>query len=205
MIDELIDASWLSTGSLHLNLGEVELRPLVRRIGELVGPSARAKDLGFKCECDSDAPPFVWGDPVRVRQMLLNLATNAVKFTDRGHVVIRADRPEGVETQSVRFTVADTGIGVAPGDQWRLFRMFSQVDGSSTRRFGGNGVGLALVARLAEAMGGTVGVASSPGRGSTFWFDLPCTAAADAGRYRGRPDRAGGGWQSDRHGGGRRR
>jgi signal transduction histidine kinase len=115
----------------------------------------------------------VHGDGVRIRQMLLHLAANAVTFTDRGGIVMRASRPEGVEIPCVRFTVVDTGIGVAPRDQWRLFRVFSQVDPTDTRRFGGNGLGLAFVAQLAEAMGGTVGVASARGRGSTFWFDIP--------------------------------
>jgi PAS domain S-box-containing protein len=170
---EMLDVSAVTTGNLRLESGEVEIRPLVEEVGEFIEPTARAKGLGFVCAFDDDAPPAVYGDPARLRQMLVHLAENAVKFTDRGGVVIRATRPEGDEVPSVRFTVVDTGIGVAARDQWRLFRVFSQVDPTDTRRFGGNGLGLALVAQLAEAMGGTVGVASAPGRGSTFWFDIP--------------------------------
>lgn len=175
-IVEILDVSAISTGNLQLDAGEVELLPLVEEVAELVKPSARSKGLGFACGVDDDAPPVIYGDRSRLRQMLLHLATNAVTFTDRGGIVIRAGRPEHVEIPSVRFTVVDTGIGVAPRDQWRLFRMFSQIDPTDTRRFGGNGLGLALVAQLAEAMGGTVGVASSPGTGSTFWFDIPVRA-----------------------------
>ncbi|HET7722270.1 MAG TPA: PAS domain S-box protein [Acidimicrobiales bacterium] len=172
-IVEILDVSALTTGDLRLHTGAVEVRSLVEEVAELVRPSARVKGLGLACGVDEDALPVIHGDRNRLRQMLMHLATNAVTFTDRGGIVIRASRPEHVEVPSVRFTVVDTGIGVAPRDQWRLFRVFSQVDPTDTRRFGGNGLGLALVAQLAEAMGGTVGVASSPGRGSTFWFDVP--------------------------------
>lgn len=172
-IVEILDVSALTTGDVRLDAGAVEVRHLVEEVAESVEPRARSKGLGFASGVDDDAPPVIHGDRVRLRQMLLHLATNAVTFTDRGGIVVRASRPEHVERPSVRFTVVDTGIGVAPRDQWRLFRMFSQVDPTDTRRFGGNGLGLALVAQLAEAMGGTVGVASSPGRGSTFWFDVP--------------------------------
>jgi signal transduction histidine kinase len=103
---------------------------------------------------------------------------NGVKVTDRGSVAIGVTRPEGVEVASVRLMVADTGIVVPPRDQWWLSRVFSQVDPTDTRRFGGKGLGLALVARLADAMGGTVGVASASGRGSTFWFDIPVAGRA---------------------------
>jgi len=169
----ILDVSAVTNGNLRLHLDDVAVRPLVEEVREFVEPSARVKGLEFACAFDDDAPPAVHGDPVRIRQMLLHLVENAVKFTDRGRVAIRVTRPEGVEVPSVRFMVADTGIGVPPRDQWRLFRVFSQVDPTDTRRFGGNGLGLALVAQLADAMGGAVGVASSSGRGSTFWFDIP--------------------------------
>lgn len=172
-IVEILDVSALTNGNLDLHTGDVEVRPLVEEVANVVRASAGAKGLELVHCVDDDAPAVVHGDPVRLRQMLLHLARNAVKFTDRGGIVMRASRPEHVEVPSVRFTVVDTGIGVAPRDHWRLFRVFSQVDPTDTRRFGGNGLGLALVAQLAEAMGGTVGVASASGRGSTFWFDIP--------------------------------
>ena len=172
-IVEILDVSALTTGDLRLHAGDIDVRAVVAEVAGSIEPSARAKGLGFAFGVDEDAPAVIHGDAIRLRQMLRHLATNAVTFTDRGGIVIRASRPEHIEIPSVRFTVVDTGIGVAPRDQWRLFRVFSQVDATDTRRFGGNGLGLALVAQLAEAMGGTVGVASSPGRGSTFWFDIP--------------------------------
>lgn len=173
IILEMLDVAAATAGNLELEIGEVEVRPLVDEVGHAVQPSAQAKSLAIAFGCDDDTPPLVHGDPDRIRQMLRHLATNAVKFTDRGGIAIRASRPESGEVATARFTVVDTGIGVAARDQWRLFRLFSQVDPTDTRRFGGNGLGLALVAQLADAMGGTVGVASAPGRGSTFWFDIP--------------------------------
>jgi signal transduction histidine kinase len=172
-IGEMLDVAAVTTGDLPLHPCDVEVRPVLEEIGRSVAASARAKGLGFLWACDDDAPAVVHGDPGRIRQMLWHLTVNAVKFTDRGNIAIRASRPEGGDVPSVRFTVADTGIGVAARDQWRLFRVFSQVDPTDTRRFGGNGLGLALVAQLADAMGGAVGVASALGRGSTFWFDIP--------------------------------
>lgn len=169
----VLDVSAVTNGNLALDLGAVEVQPLVDDVRDFVAPRALAKGLRLACTVDDDVPPTIHGDPVRLRQMLRHLSENAVKFTDRGNVAIRVGRPEGAEVSCVRFMVVDTGIGVPPRDQWRLFRVFSQVDPTDTRRFGGNGLGLALVARLAEAMEGTVGVASSAGRGSTFWFDIP--------------------------------
>jgi two-component system sensor histidine kinase/response regulator len=172
-IIDILDVSELTNGNLDIHVGEVDVRRLVEEVAQIIRPSAGGKGLELVHGVDHDTPAVVYGDRGRLRQMLLHLARNAVKFTDRGGIVIRASRPEHVEVPSVRFTVIDTGIGVAPRDHWRLFRVFSQVDPTDTRRFGGNGLGLALVAQLAEVMGGSVGVASASGRGSTFWFDIP--------------------------------
>ena len=180
-IVEILDVSALTTGDLRLHRRDVAVRPLVEDVSNAVARSARAKGLELSFTFDEDAPSVVHGDPVRIRQMLMHLATNAVKFTDRGRIALRVSRPEDGEVPSVRFTVVDTGIGVPARDQWRLFRVFSQVDPTDTRRFGGNGLGLALVAQLAEAMGGTVGVASAPGRGSTFWFEIPAVRPGRSG------------------------
>jgi signal transduction histidine kinase len=143
-IVDILDVTALTTGSLHLDTGDVEVRSLLESIEEVIRPRAVAKGLRFRCGVDDDAPALVHGDRVRIHQMLLHLAMNAVKFTDGGEIVIRASRPEGVEVSSLRFTVVDTGIGVAPRDQWRLFRVFSQVDPTDTRRFEGNGLGSPL-------------------------------------------------------------
>ncbi|MBL8304234.1 MAG: response regulator, partial [Ideonella sp.] len=119
----------------------------------------------------SGVPPWLRGDATRLRQALLNLAGNAVKFTERGSVALRARLVEDDgDALLVRFSVEDTGIGIAPGDLSRLFQDFAQVDESITRRYGGTGLGLAITRRLAQLMGGDCGVESRPGEGSTFWF-----------------------------------
>jgi CheY-like chemotaxis protein len=120
---------------------------------------------------------WIEGDPTRVRQILLNLMSNALKFTDRGHVLVRSSLQRGDGGDLLRFEVQDTGIGIPADRQRLLFQDFSQVDRSTTRRFGGTGLGLAICKRLAEAMGGEIGVVSEPGAGSTFWFTVPCFKA----------------------------
>ena len=116
-------------------------------------------------------PPALWGDPLRLRQALLNYAGNAVKFTERGTVSIAARVvEEGPDSALVRFEVADTGIGIAPDVLGRLFTAFEQADNSTTRRYGGTGLGLAITRKLAQLMGGDAGAASAPGEGSRFWF-----------------------------------
>ena len=120
------------------------------------------------------------GDPSRLRQVLLNLASNAVKFTDTGEVVIRAQlEGETADGPVVRFEVTDTGVGMEGTDRERLFEPFSQADSSTTRRFGGTGLGLAICRQLVTAMGGELGVDSELGQGSTFWFTLPFQVAGD--------------------------
>ncbi|HBL31212.1 MAG TPA: hypothetical protein DD490_30670 [Acidobacteria bacterium] len=126
----------------------------------------------IELEIDGDAVPhWLRGDPTRLRQALLNYASNAVKFTDTGSIVLRAERLEDTEDGVlVRFSVEDTGIGIPPEQMSRLFRVFEQADASTTRRYGGTGLGLAITRRLAQLMGGDVGAESTPGVGSTFWF-----------------------------------
>lgn len=128
---------------------------------------------------DADVPERVLGDPLRLRQVLLNLGGNAVKFTASGEIVLRAERLETDGGPNLRFTVSDTGVGIPRDRLDRLFQSFSQVDTSTTRRFGGTGLGLVISKRLAEAMGGEIGVRSEAGRGSQFWFTVsfPETAA----------------------------
>jgi CheY-like chemotaxis protein len=123
---------------------------------------------------DATLPQYVKGDPVRLRQVLLNLAGNAVKFTDRGTVRIEVSRLDGAQ---VKIVVADSGIGITAEQLDRLFRRFTQADSSTTRRYGGTGLGLAISKTLVELMGGTIGAQSDPGMGSTFWITLPLIAA----------------------------
>src|SRR5262249_38027090 len=142
---------------------------------ELLGTGAAEKGLALTCQVSERVERWVLGDQGRLRQMLTNLAGNAIKFTERGSVVIAVDtaRAAGVGTTHddlLPFSVTDTGIGVPPEAQARIFQRFSQADGSTTRKYGGTGLGLAISKQLAEMMGGTVGLTSAPGLGSCFWF-----------------------------------
>jgi two-component system, sensor histidine kinase and response regulator len=174
IINDILDFSKVEAG--HLELETIDFDPvrLVDEVAELVAESAGEKGLELIAFYSPGLPARLRGDPSRLRQVLLNLATNAVKFTESGEVVIRADLDEsGPGTVTVRFEVTDTGIGLDAGDRARLFDPFSQADSSTTRRYGGTGLGLAICRQLVDAMGGALGVDSELGHGSTFWFSVP--------------------------------
>src|SRR5207245_9027500 len=141
----------------------------------LGGAQAKGSELAF--ELDPDLPPFVRGDEKRIRQVLLNLLSNAVKFTLHGSVRLRVGGSQESGEPRLRFAVTDTGIGIPDSAKGRLFKEFSQGDASINRRFGGTGLGLAISKRLIEAMGGVSGGTSTPGSGSTFWFEVPLHVA----------------------------
>ena len=141
---------------------------------ELLEEGAARKGIVLLAELPDDLPGAVLGDPTRLRQVLFNLVGNAVKFTDRGHVTVRAGQlrqPDGAAV--LRFEVEDSGIGIDAEAQARLFQRFSQADGSTARRYGGTGLGLAISRELVGLMGGEIGVESAPGQGSRFWFTVP--------------------------------
>ncbi|MFD8309208.1 response regulator [Streptomyces sp. NPDC059690] len=177
LINDILDFSKLEAGKIELD--EVAFSPqvLVEEVVSLVAQTPQAQGLELLSDCDPHLPVTVLGDAGRLRQILLNLASNAVKFTESGEVVVRAlaaaDQPSTASGPWLRFEVADTGIGIAEADQERMFDAFSQADASTTRRYGGTGLGLAICRRLTEAMGGSIGVTSRPGEGSTFWFTVP--------------------------------
>jgi CheY-like chemotaxis protein len=149
----------------------VEVRGLLEDVARLVGIQAHAKNLEITVHIDPAVPEFVQGDAGRLRQVLVNLCGNAVKFTEQGEVALSVGAiAQNGECTTLRFDVRDTGIGISPDRLHTLFKPFSQVDASTTRRFGGTGLGLSIVKRLAEMMGGEVGVESLEGGGSTFWF-----------------------------------
>ncbi|QIG44851.1 response regulator [Nocardioides anomalus] len=181
VINEILDFSKIEAGHLELEEVDFDLGELVEGVAELVAESSRSKDLELLAYCSPDLPAALRGDPARIRQVLLNLAGNAVKFTAAGEVVVRAWLDERLDDGHlvVRFEVSDTGIGLDPTDADRLFDAFSQADSSTTRRFGGTGLGLAISRELVEAMGGRIGVDSALGEGSVFWFTLPLAEAAD--------------------------
>jgi PAS domain S-box-containing protein len=184
IINDILDFSKIEAGKLELEMVDFDLALAIDDVAYLVAESARSKGLELVVYCHPGMPTMVRGDVGRLRQILLNLASNAVKFTAEGEVVIRASQgySEDADRLMVRFEVLDTGIGVAPEATERLFEPFSQADASTTRRYGGTGLGLAISRQLATAMGGTLGVDSQPGRGSVFWLNLPLEPA-------GRPDR----------------
>jgi signal transduction histidine kinase/DNA-binding response OmpR family regulator len=178
VIDDILDFSKIEAGRLELETADFDVLATAEDVAELFAARAQRKGLELTVAMDPDASRPARGDAGRVRQVLSNLVSNAVKFTERGEIAIRVrGTADGAPSAALRVEVADTGIGIAPAAQSRLFESFSQVDSSTTRRFGGTGLGLAISKRLVEAMGGEVGVVSAPGVGSTFWFTLAPAAA----------------------------
>ena len=179
IINDILDFSKIEAGQLKLAEEPFDLRPLVEGVESLVALSGHGKPVTVQTECDPAVPIRLRGDAGRLRQVLLNLVGNALKFTTAGSVVtrIRALQNEASRVQ-LRFEVADTGLGIAPDKMALLFQPFQQVDSSAARRHGGTGLGLAISRRLVEMMGGRMGVASTAGQGSTFWFELPLPVAA---------------------------
>jgi signal transduction histidine kinase/CheY-like chemotaxis protein len=179
VINDVLDFSKLEAGKVELEEVDFDPRRLIEEVADLMVDTAPAKGLELVAYCHPDVPAGLRGDAGRIRQILINLAANAVKFTSRGEVVIKARSLDaGGDHVTVRFEVTDTGIGIAPEDQQRLFDPFSQADASTTRRYGGTGLGLAISRRLVEAMGGNMGLDSQPGKGSTFWFAISLNSHA---------------------------
>jgi signal transduction histidine kinase/ActR/RegA family two-component response regulator len=171
IINDILDFSKIEAGRLTLERTPVDARQVVEDTARLLGLAARNKRLTLACHLDPRVPQHLWGDPGRLRQIVLNLTGNAIKFTDAGEVTITLTCDAIDETAVLlRLEVADTGIGIAPEEQARLFQPFAQADESTTRRYGGTGLGLAICRQLAELMGGGIGVESEAGRGSRFWF-----------------------------------
>ncbi|MFQ5699495.1 MAG: response regulator [Myxococcota bacterium] len=170
IISEILDFSKIQAGKLDLEVIDFDLRSTIDGVVDLLSPLARSKGLELISLISYDVPVALRGDPTRLRQILINLLGNALKFTEEGEVFLEVSLESEDSSHSViRFAVSDTGIGIAPEQVDQLFDAFSQADGSTTRRFGGTGLGLAIVRQLTELMGGQVGVESQPGRGSTFW------------------------------------
>ena len=173
IINDLLDFSKIEAGKLELENVDMDLRRTIEDIVELLAERAHVKGLELACSIPANLVTHVRGDPLRLGQILTNLVGNAIKFTEHGSVVIRvATLDESAKTVTMRFEVSDTGTGISPGAQSRIFEEFAQADGSTTRKHGGSGLGLAISKQLVEMMGGSIHVESSLGTGSTFWFTV---------------------------------
>ncbi|MEM7582734.1 MAG: response regulator [Acidobacteriota bacterium] len=171
ILNDILDFSKIEASKLELEVVDFDLRDLVEDLADLFSERAREKGLELVCELAHELPTALRGDPTRLRQILSNLAGNAVKFTESGEVVLRiTGSPFGARAVGLRFEVSDTGAGLDPQAKARIFESFQQADGSTTRKFGGTGLGLAISKELVALMGGEMGVRSTFGEGSTFWF-----------------------------------
>lgn len=174
LLNEILDLSKLEAGKLTLESAPLRLRKIVDELNHTFGHRARQKGLKFEATVDQAVPNHLIGDSLRLRQVIVNLLTNAMKFTERGRVALDVQLESSCDREAwVRFCVSDTGIGISPADQERIFAPFTQVDASATRRHEGAGLGLSICAQLIRAMGGIRSLRSVPGEGSTFSFTVP--------------------------------
>lgn len=170
IINDVLDYSKIEAGHMTVEKIDLDLRSVCDEVSKILHSALGERGLSMSLSYDDTLPRLINGDPVRIRQVVLNLAGNAVKFTEHGAVRIEVTRHEGA---NVKISVIDSGIGITKEQLDRMFRRFTQADSSTTRRYGGTGLGLAISKTLVELMGGTIGVVSQPGTGSTFWFTLP--------------------------------
>lgn len=181
VIEDILDFSMIESEHLDLENLDFDLRITLEDILDILGPRAREKKIEFICRIDPNLPALLRGDPARLRQVLLKLAENAVKFTPTGEVVVSAaTESETEDCAQIRFEVRDTGIGIPAEKMNRLFEAFHQIDASTTRSFGGSGLGLTIANRLVEIMGGKIDVKSKEGEGSTFGFTIPFEKQPDS-------------------------
>lgn len=178
VINDILDISKLEAGKVELEHQTISLLPVIERSVEFLSPKAKEKGLKVSCTVDENVPKALITDPTRIRQILFNLIGNAIKFTDTGSVTVAARMKGAGEgaNQFIEVTVTDTGIGIPKSSQEKLFSKFSQADASTTRKFGGTGLGLAICKQLSELLGGTIGLESVEGEGSTFYFNFPFKA-----------------------------
>jgi CheY-like chemotaxis protein len=187
LLDEILDLSKIEAGKMTLETIDFDLLSMIDEALRIFRVPVDEKGLTLTLNCAADCPQWVRGDPVRLRQVFINLVGNAVKFTAKGGVRVIV-RPEGDDR--VQFAVEDTGIGIVPGKQGAIFDAFTQADGSHTRQFGGSGLGLTITRRLVDLMGGALRLESEPGRGSCFFFDLPMRSVQPPAVPVGRPGAA---------------
>ncbi|HRY15348.1 MAG: response regulator [Candidatus Competibacteraceae bacterium] len=181
ILNDILDFSKIEAGKVGLEDLDFDLYKVMNRLDSAIGAQAREKHLGFHIQIAPETPRYLRGDPLRLEQVLMNLASNGVKFTERGQVTVSVapDSEEAGGNLKLRFSVSDTGIGLTSEQRERLFLAFSQADSSITRKFGGTGLGLAISMRLVQLMGGEIGVDSEYGQGSTFYFSASFDRAKD--------------------------
>lgn len=174
ILNDVLDASKLGEGKLTIENRSFPVKVVVADVAQLIKPDADKKQLQINVHCDERLPDFVWGDELRLRQILLNIGFNACKFTEHGQIEIKAEfREEHGDKLIVRFSITDTGIGIASDKLTKIFEPFEQAQHYISRMYGGTGLGLTISQNLVELMGGRIGVESELEHGSTFWFELP--------------------------------
>jgi signal transduction histidine kinase len=180
IVNDILDCSKIEAGKVTLESEDVPLHTLLDEVIQVLGPHAREKGLTLTSAIDPEVPPYVHADPLRLKQVLTNFIDNALKFTHEGGVTVEvAASDDSASHARIRFAVRDTGIGIPADRQAVIFESFTQGDDSTTRTYGGTGLGLSICRQLVELMGGRIGVESSVGEGSTFWFEVTLARAPD--------------------------
>lgn len=180
IISDILDFSKIEAGKLELEYTDFNLDTLVEDVTDMLAQHAQSKNLELISDIPLDIPVAIHGDPGRLRQIIINLVGNAIKFTDKGEVVVRVSTAKASKDDiTFQFEIIDTGIGISEKGKSNLFKSFSQADGSTTRKYGGTGLGLAISKQLVEMMEGSIGVKSEPGKGSTFWFTVRLSTQKD--------------------------
>ena len=178
IINDILDFSKIEAGKMEIEITDISLSQVVEGAADLLAARSHEKKLSLMTFIDPSLPLQVHGDPMRLRQVLVNLIGNAIKFTAHGEILVNVTTVITDNKNNLRFEISDTGIGISAINQTRLFQSFTQAESSTTRRFGGTGLGLAISKRLIELMGGDIGIISEEGSGSTFWFTLPLVESA---------------------------